>query len=207
VLFAGTFIVGVAVGADVPTSLALVGEFAPDKARGKLLGLTQVAWCLGPSVVLWMAMAVAPLGYWGVRLLFLHLFAVAVVTWAMRRGLAESARWRAASATGKEQVKALFTPANTAGDALDRHDLPFLEPHRRHQRSVLSLFQQYPARRRPGGRRQDAGGEHGAREPVVPLHDARHGVHLHAELRPELPRPAGGCGVPARSSRSPPGGC
>src|SRR5262249_6836650 len=44
-LFLGTFVVGVAVGADVPTSLALVGEFAPAKARGKLLGFTQVAWC------------------------------------------------------------------------------------------------------------------------------------------------------------------
>jgi MFS transporter, SP family, inositol transporter len=111
-LFLGTFIVGVAVGADVPTSLALVGEFAPDKARGKLLGFTQVAWCLGPAVVLWLAMAVAPLGYWGVRILFLHLFAVAMITWALRRGLAESARWKAATAVSKEQVKALFSPAN-----------------------------------------------------------------------------------------------
>lgn len=111
-LFIGTFIVGVAVGADVPTSLALVGEFAPAKARGKLLGFTQVAWCLGPSVVLWLAMAVAPLGLWGIRILFLHLFVVAIVTWAMRRGLAESARWKAAAASAKEQVTALFTPAN-----------------------------------------------------------------------------------------------
>ena len=111
-LFLGTFIVGVAVGADVPTSLALVGEFAPDKARGKLLGFTQVAWCLGPAVVLWMAMAVAPLGFWGVRILFLHLFVVAMITWALRRGLAESARWKAAASVGKDQVKALFSPAN-----------------------------------------------------------------------------------------------
>lgn len=111
-LFIGTFIVGVSVGADVPTSLALVGEFAPDKARGKLLGFTQVAWCLGPAVVLWLAMLVAPLGLLGIRLLFLHLFVVAIVTWAMRRGLAESARWKAAAAVGKAQVKALFSPAN-----------------------------------------------------------------------------------------------
>ncbi len=111
-LFIGTFIVGVAVGADVPTSLALVGEFAPAKARGKLLGFTQVAWCLGPSVVLWLAMALSPLGLWGNRILFLHLLVVAVVTWALRRGLAESARWKAAAASAKEQVSALLTPAN-----------------------------------------------------------------------------------------------
>src|SRR5918993_2110785 len=42
-LFIGTVIVGIAVGADVPTSLALVGELAPARARGKLMGLTQVA--------------------------------------------------------------------------------------------------------------------------------------------------------------------
>jgi MFS transporter, SP family, inositol transporter len=42
-LFVGTVSVGVAAGADVPTSLALVGELAPDKGRARLLGFTQVA--------------------------------------------------------------------------------------------------------------------------------------------------------------------
>lgn len=111
-LFVGTFIVGVAVGADVPTSLALVGEFAPAKARGKLLGFTQIAWCLGPSVVLWLAMALAPLGLLGNRILFFHLLVVALITWAMRRGLAESARWKAAAASAKDQVTALMSPSN-----------------------------------------------------------------------------------------------
>ena len=114
-LFVGTFIVGVAVGADVPTSLALVGEFAPDKARGKLLGFTQVAWCLGPVVVLWMALALAPLGLLGIRIVFLHLFVVAVVTWALRRGLAESARWKEASQSAKNvgrNMKLLFSGSN-----------------------------------------------------------------------------------------------
>ena len=100
-LFLGTFIVGLAVGADVPTSLALVGESAPDKARGKLLGFTQVAWCLGPVIVLWLALALAPLGLLGIRIVFLHLFVVAIVTWALRRGLAESARWTEAARAGR----------------------------------------------------------------------------------------------------------
>lgn len=114
-LFLGTFVVGLAVGADVPTSLALVGEFAPSKARGKLLGFTQVAWCLGPVIVLWMAMALAPLGLLGIRIVFLQLFVVSLVTWALRRGLAESARWTAAAKTAKparHQVRALFSGAN-----------------------------------------------------------------------------------------------
>ena len=114
-LFAGTFIVGLAVGADVPTSLALVGEFAPDKARGKLLGFTQVAWCLGPAIVLWLALALTPLGLLGIRIVFLHLCVVAMVTWAMRQGLAESARWQEAAKTAsavRNQVSALFSGAN-----------------------------------------------------------------------------------------------
>lgn len=96
-LFVGTFVVGVAVGADVPTSLALVGEFAPSRARGKLLGFTQVAWYTGPVIVLVIALLLSPLGLLGTRIVFLHLAVVALVTWALRQGLAESARWRAAS--------------------------------------------------------------------------------------------------------------
>lgn len=114
-LFIGTFIVGVAVGADVPTSLALVGEFAPDKARGKLLGFTQVAWCLGPVIVLWMALALASFGMLGIRIVFLHLFVVAVVTWALRRGLSESARWKEAAQSGKalgSNLSLLFKGSN-----------------------------------------------------------------------------------------------
>lgn len=111
-LFLGTFVVGLAVGADVPTSLALVGEFAPAKARGKLLGFTQVAWCLGPAIVLWLALALAKMELMGIRIVLLHLFVVAMVTWALRRGLAESARWVAASSVAKQNIAALFSGAN-----------------------------------------------------------------------------------------------
>lgn len=110
-LFIGTVVVGLAVGADVPTSLALVGEFAPAKARGRLLGLTQVAWSLGPAIVLWLALLLAPLGLMGIRIVFLHLFVVALVTWGMRRGLAESARWTAAASSARQGVSRLFTGA------------------------------------------------------------------------------------------------
>ncbi|WP_344310121.1 MFS transporter [Fodinicola feengrottensis] len=110
-LFAGTFIVGVAVGADVPTSLALVGELAPAKARGRLVGLTQVAWNLGPVVVLVMALVLTPLGLLGTRIVFLQLFVAALVTWALRRGIAESARWQAAK-DQLSQFRAIFRGPN-----------------------------------------------------------------------------------------------
>lgn len=114
-LFIGTFVVGCAVGVDVPTSLALVGEFSPAKARGKLLGFTQVAWNGGPVVVLLLALALSPLGMLGIRIVFLHLFVVAIVTWALRQGLAESARWQTAStsvAATKHKLATLFSGPN-----------------------------------------------------------------------------------------------
>src|SRR5215217_802800 len=99
-LIIGTFLVGLAVGADVPTSLALVGELAPSKARSKLMGLTQVAWSLGPIVTLVLALVLAPYGLLGIRIVFAHLFVVAMVTWWLRQGIAESALWTAASGAG-----------------------------------------------------------------------------------------------------------
>ncbi|WP_079178204.1 MFS transporter [Streptomyces mangrovisoli] len=117
-LFAGTIAVGVAVGADVPTSLALVGENAPPRARGRLLGLTQVAWNLGPVVVLLLSFAFAPLGLLGVRLVFLHLFAVAMVVWGLRRRVAESARWQSARSPDRPapdaRPRSLFSGAHLA---------------------------------------------------------------------------------------------
>ena len=102
-LLIGTFIVGVAVGADVPTSLALIGEFSPSRARGKLMGLSQVAWSLGPVIVLVLAFALSSYELLGIRIVFAHLFVVAVVTWALRRGMVESARWTAASGAGEAE--------------------------------------------------------------------------------------------------------
>src|SRR5918997_928404 len=96
-LIIGTFLVGLAVGADVPTSLALVGELAPSKARSKLMGLTQVAWSLGPIITLVLALVLAPYGLLGIRIVFAHLFVVAMVTWYLRQGLTESATWTAAA--------------------------------------------------------------------------------------------------------------
>jgi MFS transporter, SP family, inositol transporter len=102
-LLIGTFIVGVAVGADVPTSLALIGEFSPSKARGKLMGLSQVAWSLGPIVVFVLAFVLTPYELLGNRIVFAHLFVVAIVTWALRRGMVESAIWTAASGAGETE--------------------------------------------------------------------------------------------------------
>ncbi|MDQ4129351.1 MAG: MFS transporter [Actinomycetota bacterium] len=114
-LFIGTVIVGVAVGADVPTSLALIGEFSPSRARGRLIGLSQVAWSLGPIVVFVLAFVLSGMDLLGIRIVFAHLFVVAIVTWALRRGMVESARWTAAS--GAAQAEATSDPDRQPEDA------------------------------------------------------------------------------------------
>src|SRR3954452_19121437 len=93
----GYVLAGLAVGADVPASWTLIAETAPAKARGKLAGVGQVLWMLGPVVVLLMAFALSGLGGVGFRIVFGHLFVLALGLWAMRRGMSESKMWREAT--------------------------------------------------------------------------------------------------------------
>jgi inositol transporter-like SP family MFS transporter len=92
-LVAGYVLAGLAVGADVPASWTLIAETAPDKERGKHAGVAQVLWMMGPVIVLLMAFALSGLGVLGVRIVFAHLFVVALVLWAMRRRMSESKMW------------------------------------------------------------------------------------------------------------------
>jgi inositol transporter-like SP family MFS transporter len=62
-----------------------------------------------------MALALAPMKLNGIRIVFLHLFVVAMITWAMRRGLAESARWTSAAKSvlaARHRIGALFSGPN-----------------------------------------------------------------------------------------------
>ena len=122
-LFIGTFLVGVAVGADVPTSLALVGELAPSKARGKLMGLTQVAWSLGPIITLVLALVLSPYGLFGIRIVFFHLFVVAMVTWYLRQGLAESVTWTAAHRSSDSRAERNLLTAGRLRDLFTGYTL------------------------------------------------------------------------------------
>ena len=96
VLILGYLILGLAVGADIPTSWALVSEISPSGSRAKLMGLGNIFWYIGPLVTLGLALLVSDMGMLGVRILFAHLIVVAAVTWYLRRGLVESERWQKA---------------------------------------------------------------------------------------------------------------
>lgn len=109
-LFVGVIIVGLAVGADVPTSITVVGETAPGKRRGRLVTFTQLLWGLGPLVVILVVLASTGFGEWMPRIVFGHLLVLALITWALRRRIGEPTAWKNARTAGatREGVHALF---------------------------------------------------------------------------------------------------
>ncbi|WP_084238385.1 MFS transporter [Sphingomonas asaccharolytica] len=113
----GFFLVGLAVGADIPASWSLIAEQAPDDARAKHSGSAQVLWYLGPTVVLLMFAALSPLGLLGARIVFAHLAILAVALTFLRARMHESKRWLEAQARPVEeqrrgQLKDLLTWQN-----------------------------------------------------------------------------------------------
>ena len=118
-LVLGYVLAGLAVGADVPASWTLIAESAPSNHRGKHSGVAQILWYLGPAVVLLMTLALSSLGVLGIRIVFAHLFVLAIALWALRRGMTESATWRDAQQTGRQMqgssssaVRQLLTRGN-----------------------------------------------------------------------------------------------
>ncbi len=93
-LFIGYIIVGLSVGAGVTASWTLIAEQAPAKDRARHCGAAQVAWALGPSVVLILSVFLGPLGLLGNRIVFGHLILVALVTWLLRFRMPESQDWK-----------------------------------------------------------------------------------------------------------------
>ncbi len=97
----GFFLVGLAVGADIPASWSLIAEMAPDKKRGKHSGVAQLLWYLGPVVVLVMALALNSLGLLGARIIFAHLAVLAIALTFLRSKMKESQRWVEAQQSGE----------------------------------------------------------------------------------------------------------
>ncbi|MFF7640097.1 MFS transporter [Streptomyces canus] len=86
-LLVGVLLAGLAAGADLPTSLAVVSDASPDHARGRLIAFTQVMWMLGIIVVVFAGFALSDTGMLGARLITAHLAVAALVTWHLRSRL------------------------------------------------------------------------------------------------------------------------
>jgi len=122
-LLIGTMVVGIAVGIGVPVAWTYIAEEAPEDERAKRVGTAQLAWSIGPAITFLLAVIVAPMGLLGSRLIFLHLFIIAGVTWWIRQGMNESEIWEVEKAKEKAEaahdikktsvIKELFTnPVN-----------------------------------------------------------------------------------------------
>jgi MFS transporter, SP family, inositol transporter len=130
-LLLGFLLTGLAVGAGVPASWTYIAEEAPTEDRARHVGTAQLAWSIGPMVGFALAIAVVPLGLLGSRLIFLHLFVVAFVTWWLRQGLSESAAWTEQRAD------------EDSGSTSQRSGIRDLLTNRRNVTSLLFLFGVY----------------------------------------------------------------
>ncbi|MFE3036611.1 MFS transporter [Streptomyces canus] len=96
-LYTGVVATGLAIGADLPVSLALVNEEAPAGKKGTMVVFSGMLWLAGIVVVLMLSSFMGTQGMLGGRILFAHLLLVAVVVLVLRRTtLGESAEWAAA---------------------------------------------------------------------------------------------------------------
>ncbi|MEU2289160.1 MFS transporter [Streptomyces sp. NPDC013178] len=95
-LYAGVMATGLAIGADLPVSLALANEEAPPGRKGTMVVFSGMLWLAGIVAVLLLSSFMGARGLLGGRILFAHLLLVAVVVLLLRLTLGESAEWAAA---------------------------------------------------------------------------------------------------------------
>ncbi|MEU0074964.1 MFS transporter [Streptomyces sp. NPDC006332] len=87
VLLVGVLVAGLAAGADLPTSLAVVSDAAPAEGRARLVSFTQVLWMLGIIVVIFLGYVLSDTGMTGARIITGHLAVAALLTWQLRARL------------------------------------------------------------------------------------------------------------------------
>lgn len=92
-LFVGVVVMGLGVGADLPVSLAMIGEQVKGPERGRLIAFSNVLWVVAGIVVIILVVALADLGPLCARILFGHVVVVSLVLLVFRARLPESREW------------------------------------------------------------------------------------------------------------------
>lgn len=125
-LLAGFLVTGISVGVGVPASWTYISENSEVNNRGRNIGISQMAWGVGPTIILILGMLLAPptgdgtsgilfgwveslaeavsgdtltgaaLNVFSSRIVFASLFIVAFIAWLLQRRLNESEEWKAA---------------------------------------------------------------------------------------------------------------
>ncbi|STX05705.1 MFS transporter [Kocuria rosea] len=93
VLYLGVVLLGFAGGADLPVSIAMIAESAPQGKQGKMVAFSHLLWMAGILVVQLFGIFVGDMGLTGARILYGHLLVVAVLVLILRTFLPESPEW------------------------------------------------------------------------------------------------------------------
>ncbi|GLI26266.1 MFS transporter [Agromyces rhizosphaerae] len=96
VLYVSLALLGFGAGADLPVSMAMIAESAPDEKRGKMITFSHVLWMAGILAIIVMGIFIGGMGTTGGRILYGFLAVVAVIVLVLRATLPESAKWQAA---------------------------------------------------------------------------------------------------------------
>ena len=132
-LLLGFLVTGISVGVGVPASWTYISENSEVGNRGRNIAISQMAWGIGPLMILILGTLLAPAvgessggllygltewvgGWFGAegtalhvfssRIVFASLFVVAFIAWNLQRKLDESAEWKAAKAEAEKAPSA-----------------------------------------------------------------------------------------------------
>ena len=134
-LLMGFLITGISVGVGVPASWTYISESSEVHNRGRNIGISQMAWGIGPTIILILGTLLAPptagagtegmlfplvqgiaslmgvtesgatLNVFSSRIVFASLFIVAFIAWQLQRRLDESKEWENMKTTQGNQEK------------------------------------------------------------------------------------------------------
>jgi len=120
----GFLVTGISVGVGVPASWTYISESSEVGNRGRNIGISQMAWGIGPTIILILGTLLAPpttgagsegalfgmvesiaalfgvtasgaaLNVFSSRIVFASLFVVALIAWLLQRRLEESKEWK-----------------------------------------------------------------------------------------------------------------
>lgn len=84
VLLGGLVVAGLASGADLPTSLAVISERVPERFQGKVISVTELFWLAGIILSQGIGFLVSGMGVAGATIMFMVIAAAALITWLVR---------------------------------------------------------------------------------------------------------------------------
>lgn len=102
-LFVGVVLAGLAIGADLPVSLALISEASPKGEKGKYVAFSAILWLVGIGMSNALSALLGGLGVLGGRIMFAHVGVVALVVLILRFSVKESNEWATAHAKNAAQ--------------------------------------------------------------------------------------------------------